>query len=214
MPCAPSGAGMGHPGVVVAVWMAIASDFPTDDRPITTQPSGDLSLTKTLIETPHNLDPLVLTDRMTTATGPSQITRTRQAPIALTHQKFHRTSVAPPQPRRRRRHTHLPRRRDQRRPLTHPVKQLPPRRPRMRITTRHDNLPKSRMLHRPYESTSRISQWFHARRVHAADRRRQLPPSLSSAVTRRSVQPIAATVSAFLMSWLKRLRSTRWWSPS
>ena len=134
---------MRHAGVVVPIGIAVALDLTTDDRPITAEPSGDLGLGMAQIKATHDFHPLVEAEPVTTATRPIQITRIGQTQNALTHQKLHRSSVTPPQPRRGRRHAHLPGSRYQRSPLTHPVEQLPPRLFRMRITTRHDNLPKS-----------------------------------------------------------------------
>jgi hypothetical protein len=133
------GTGMRHPGVVIAVGIAIAFDFAADDRPITTEPPGDLGPALAPIKTPHDLHPLVITDPVTSTTATIKITGLGQTSTTTAHQQLHPASVAPPQPRRCRRHAHLPLRRDQRRSLTHPVEQLSPRRLRMRITTWHDN---------------------------------------------------------------------------
>ena len=65
---------MRHPGVVIAVGIAVALDFAADDRPIAPEPSGDLGWAAAQIETAHDFDPLVVTDPVTAAAETTKIT--------------------------------------------------------------------------------------------------------------------------------------------
>jgi len=70
--------GMGHPGVIVPIGVAVTGDLTTYHRSMASDPSTDLGGAKAGIKSTHDLDPLIETEPMTPPTWASHITRTSQ----------------------------------------------------------------------------------------------------------------------------------------
>jgi hypothetical protein len=79
-----SRAGMGHPGVIVPVGVAVSGDLTTHHRPITSDPSTDLGRAKPAVKPTHDLDPLIEAEPMTASPWTRHITRTSQTTRSTT----------------------------------------------------------------------------------------------------------------------------------
>jgi hypothetical protein len=71
-------AGMGHPGVIVPVEVAVTGDLTTHHRSMASDPSTDLGRAQAGIKPTHDLDPLIETEPMTPPTQAAHITGASQ----------------------------------------------------------------------------------------------------------------------------------------
>jgi hypothetical protein len=82
---------MSHAPVIVPVGTAVAPDLATNDRRVATKLLGDLGLGVAVVETTHDLHPLIKTEPVTTAASPIKITGISQTQITSgVAPQFHR----------------------------------------------------------------------------------------------------------------------------
>jgi hypothetical protein len=74
---------MRHPGVVIAVSVAIASHLTPDDTTVAANPLTDFLIGQACVAPTHDHDTFVETEPMTSSTRPLQISRISQAVSAF-----------------------------------------------------------------------------------------------------------------------------------